>query len=312
MGIENSKFCDTGNVYFPVIVITGVCRSGKTLLGNMLATCSNVEYADEPYTAMLLPMVSHTKKVEMEFAREWFATYLCELFNDLLLLRRANFRPNDLSSIWTKKPPSEIFERLTKIDTRIEAKTYAKNKGTVLIITLSECSPFIDFILKALPNVKIVHVLRNGYDVARDVEMKEWFSNEQLLNPRNAQLYTSFKFNGLTWYLPWWVDDGEENYFLSLSEYERCLYYWCSMMEKSLESFQKSKCGEIRIQYEDLVASPKLEFDRISKCLALFPGALTSMKIAEVMSTNESSITVATIDKKLKNRVQLINRREVI
>jgi len=309
VGINNSTFIGMSTPYFPVTVITGVCRSGKTLLGNMLATCSNVEYADEPYTGMLLPMLSQTGKVEIEFAREWFAVYLCELFNDLLLLRRANFRPNDLSSIWTKKPPYEIFERLIKINTRTEVKEYAKKNGSALVVTLSECTPFIKFILEALPDAKIVHVVRNGYDVALDVEVKKWVSNEQLLSPTNAVLHTPFQFSGSTWFLPWWVNDGEEHYFLSLSEYERSLYYWCSLMEKSLEAFRKCKCGEILVRYEDLVAAPQQEFYRVSKCLSLVPGTLSSMKIAEVRSNNKSSIPVTKIDNEIKKQVQLINAK---
>jgi hypothetical protein len=275
----------------------------------MLATCSNVEYADEPHTGMLLPMVSQTGKVEIEFAGEWLAIYFCELFNDLLLLRRANFRPNDLSSIWTKKTPHEIFERLTKINTRTEVKQYVNENGSVLVVTLSECMPFIKFILQALPDAKIVHVVRNGYDVALEVEAKRWFSNEQLLSPMNAQLYTPFQFSGSTWYLPWWVNDGEEHYFLSLSEYERCLYYWCSLMEKSFEAFQKCNCGEILVRYEELVTSPQQEFDRVSKFLGLVPGTLSSMKIAEVIHSNKSGIPITPIDTKIERRIQLINAK---
>jgi len=255
-------------------------------------------------------MVSQTGKVEIEFAREWLAVYLCELFNDLLLLRRANFRPNDLSTIYTKKTPHEIFERLTKINTRTEVKQYAKENGSVLVVTLSECTPFIKFILQALPDVKIVHVVRNGYDVALEVEAKKWFSTEQLLCPTNAQLYTPFQYCGSNWYIPWWVNDGEEHYFLNLSEYERCLYYWCSLMEKSQDAFRKCDCGEILVRYEELVANPQQKFDHVSKSLGLFPGALSRIQISEVRCTNKSSIPVTTIDKKLKKWIQLINAEE--
>jgi len=80
----------------------------------------------------------------------------------------------------------------------------------------------------------------------------------------NAYLHTPFQFSGSTGYLRVWVNDGEEHYFLSLSEYERCHYYWRSLMEKSLEAFRKCNCGEILVHYDELVATPQQEFDRVS------------------------------------------------
>lgn len=105
------------------------------------------------------------------------------------------------------------------------------------------------------------------------------------------------------------VNNGEEYYFLSLSEYERGLYYWCSLMDKGLESLQKCDCGEILVRYEELVATPQQEFDRVYKFQGLASGTLSSMKIAEVMSNKKSGIPVTTIDIEIKKRVQLINAK---
>lgn len=306
MGLKNCSFFGINNLYFPVTVITGVCRSGKTLLGNLLATCSNVEYADEPYTAMMLPMVAYTEKLDLEFAKGWLASYLAELFNDLILLRRANFRPEDLSSIWTKKPPVEIFERLTRINTRDEAARYAKENGSKLIVILSECMPFVGFILEAIPGVKIVHVVREGHAVARDVERKKWFSDGQLLNPKMAQLYRPYSYSGATWYLPWWVDHGEEDYFLSLSDYERGLYYWCSLMAKGLMALRECVGNEILVRFEDLVASPQQEFNRIIESLGLVPGSLSNMKISEIRPISRHVTLLPANDLELQKRVQEI------
>ena len=292
---------------FPVVVVTGVCRSGKTLLGNLLGTCPKAEYADEPHTGMLLPMVASTGKIETKIAAGWLAANFSELFNDLLLLRRANFRPKDLSSIWTKKHPLEIFERLNNLNTRTDALQYANNNNSTLLVTLSECAPFIEFIRRALPCSRFVHVMRNGYDVAQDVAAKGWLSDKQLNNPMNAQLYTSIQRKGLTWHMPWWVDDDEHDYFLSLTEYERGIYYWCSLMEKGLNAFQSCDYGEIPVHYQDLVAKPQQEFNRVTQCLGFEPGPLTHTKIEEIKPMIFRSPPI--IDASIKKRLQILTTK---
>lgn len=306
MGIKSSFFLERNQQSFPVVVITGVCRSGKTLLGNLLATCPQVEYADEPHTGMLLPMIASTGKIETEFAARWLAASFSELFNDLLLLRAANFRPRDLSSIWTKKPPKEIFDRLNNLNTRADAMKYMKENKSSLVVTLSECAPFVEFIRKALPDSKFVHVVRNGYNVARDVVAKKWFSDEQLINPVNTQLYTSIYHNGSTWYLPWWIDDEEHEYFLRLTEYDRCVYYWCVLMEKGLNAFQSDNYGEVQVSYEEFVAKPHQELMRISEYLGFSPGLLTNTMVSDI-KPEIVDLPSPVIDSTLKKRLDKLN-----
>jgi hypothetical protein len=308
LGIENSNFLEINQESLPVVVITGACRSGKTLLGNLLATCPQAEYADEPHTGMLLPMLASTGKIETEFAAGWLAANFSELFNELLLLRGANFRSTDLSSIWTKKPQNEIFYRLKRLNTRADAVQYARKNGSSLVVTLSECVPFLEFIRKALPGSRFVHVVRNGYDVARDVAAKRWLSDEQLMHPMNAQLYTPIHRDRLTWYLPWWVNDEEHEYFLRLTEYERGIYYWCLLVEKGLDALRSSDYGEIRVRYEDLVANPQQEFNRVAGSLGFQPGLLTKLRIDEIRPIIEG-LPHPAIDPSLEKRLQKLNMK---
>ena len=305
MGIENAFFLEIKKRAFPVVVITGVCRSGKTLLGNILATCKQAEYADEPYTCMMLPMIANSGKIDQEFAVRWMAANMNELFNDLILLRAANFRPGDLSSIWSKKGPEEIFNRLTAINTRAEAAEYVKRNNSQLVITLSESMPFVNFILKAVPEVKIIHVVRDPYRVAADVVEKGWVSDEQLITPLMAQLYTEFNHLGTKWHLPWWVNDEEHGYFIRLSEYERGVYYWWSLMEKGLQAFKAASCDEIMVRYEELIRRPQYVFEQIACPLGFAFGNLTNLKLQQVKCG--SKVTgIQAIDSALSGRINII------
>ncbi len=298
----------SNNFNSPVVVITGACRSGKTLLGNLLATCPEVEYADEPWTGMVLPMAVDSGKIEKEFASSIFSAYFFELFCDLILLRRANFRRKDLSSIWTKKTAEEIDLRLNKLGTRGEVLTFLKSNNSTLLVTLSECAPFADFILAALNHAQMIHVVRNPFDVAWDVLEKKWFSDEQLLSPLNATLYSAITISRQTWYLPWWVNEGEEEFFVKLSDYERSLYYWCSLMDKGLEAFQSCESKEILVLYENLVSHTEHEFNRVISYLGFTRGKLADQMIEGVKSNHKERITPK-IDKNILDWTNELNRK---
>ncbi len=241
-----------------------------------------------------------------QFAAGWLAANFNELFNDLILLRGANFRPNDLSSIWSKKDHLEIFHRLANLHTRNDAAQYARTNGSMLVVTLAECTPFLGFLAKALPGVRVIHVVRNAYDVAHDVAEKKWFSDDQLVTPAMAQLYTRIDHDGAVWHLPWWVGDEDQSYFIKLTDYERGIYYWCSLMERGLESLRSCPCGEIFLRYEDLVIDPQSAFDRVAGALGLSAGPLTTRKIAEVQGRGSIAPRVP-IDPILEKRIREVN-----
>jgi hypothetical protein len=302
---SEAKFYSPSTSKFPVTVITGTCRSGKTLLGNILATCPSVEYADEPWTAMLLPMAAKTGKIERALVNGWLGAFVSELFNDLVLMRQANFRPNDLSSIWTKKTPSEILQRLIGLSSRVDVSRFAKLNNLSLVMTLSECGSFVDVIKESILNAQFIHVVRNGFHVGFDVAEKRWLSDEQLKHPLNAQLYVQFEHQQTTFYLPWWVDIGDESYFLQLTEYERALYYWLSLIGKTPSGQGETTMHVVR--YSELVSTPRVVLDRIFKEFKLFDGPMTESEIAQISLRSQPGPNVG-IDQGLVERVDQINK----
>jgi hypothetical protein len=278
------------------------------LLGNLLATCSHVEYADEPYTGMLLPMAAHSGKVDRQFAVDWLSTYFGELFHDLVLLRRANFRPHDLSSIWSKKPPAEIFERLNGLRSRDEVSRHVASHGTSLLVTLSESAPFLDIVSEALPAAKIVHVVRDGFEVAAAVLEKGWFADAALRRPTIAQLFTPVERHDGLWHVPWWVDAGDEQAFIEMAEADRCAYYWCSLMEKGRGRLRAGAGLEgLVVRYESLVRNPRQEFHRAASFLNARPGPLTEVRLGEIVERADRSL-VDRISPGLRARVRSLNK----
>jgi len=229
---------------FRIVVITGACRSGKTCLGNFLAKEDFVEYEDEPLFLMMLPVMAGLGMINKKVAEDIFLACSTEFLIDRVLMRNANFRPQDLSTVWTKKCAKDIFERLD-LKGREEARNYIYSKSLVLLYTFAEVTPFVDFI-----PAPVIHVVRDRESVAKDIVKKGWFSEEKLLCPTNAMICREIEYKKKKWYLPWWVKDEK---FIEMTEYEKGLYYWQVLADRSDPMLDK--CFVIR--FEKMIKNPQ-------------------------------------------------------
>lgn len=277
-----------------VVIITGVGRSGKTLVGNALGTCHGVDHIDEPWFPMMLPILAGHGLIPEKLAIHMLQTSIGELSNDRILMRNVNFRPADLSSIWQQKTPQEIFTRLLGLYSRDDVRRYAHCKKASLVLTLTDTLPFWRFFCKALPGCQVIHVLRDGLDVAHDVAQKHWLSDDELLRPMNALPYREYSCpgNSSKYYLPFWVESGEEERYLSLSEYARGLYYWRRLME--LSEFTDARQGypqsPLVVKFQDVLNSPQETLSALIETLGMGKTELTEQHIARIVpKTNEEA-----------------------
>jgi hypothetical protein len=303
-GYENLSFSSTKEHFkFKTAVTIGACRSGKTTLCMLLSTCNFVEFAEDPWIAKILPLIKGLgANIEDDIVKELFLNFITELWNDIILLRAVSFRPDDTSTIWNQKNIEEIFYRFSKIGTRKDVSKFKKK--SLLLINLSEVLPFIRFFLDVMPKTKLIHIIRNATDVAHDCYFKHWFSDQQLLRPVKALPYKVFHNRGQSWHIPWWVNLGEEELFLSYNEYSRCIYYWCQNVQAGLEEIDRvndKKC--YTVFYEEMVRRPEKVLSEISKYLSITPGPLTGMAISEVKKRDNISLNI--VDQKINSELQL-------
>lgn len=291
---------------FRSVFITGTRRAGKSLLGDILGTYQNVEYAEEPYPIMSFPSAIHFGSIEPQFGTTYLRSMIAQSLIECVLLRSANFRANDLSSIWRKKTPNEIFERMATLEGAADAWSYIKKNKVTFILTLPENMAFPQNLLQASPEASFIHVVRNGFDVANDVMRKQWFTLENLKTPRFSNLYYRYT-NRESWFLPWWVTPGDEDRFLSYSEYERSLYYWVAQHRSSrLDELNNDRL--FVVDYDRFVADPGFQIRRIQDSLQLTPGQLTNQELRKVELRLEKP-RVSQIDKNLRDSVIEINTK---
>lgn len=310
MAVKSSLSFTSGekNLNFRMGIIMGTCRTGKTLLGNLLATAHEVEFAEEPWLPYQLPVLAGTQVIGRDIAKDMFRTYATELINEMVLLRYANFRSNDISSIWKQKSADGIWHRLSKLNTRADARAFIETNKSLLLLALAETHVFCDFFSEAIPECKLIYVIRRGYDVAQEIAAKCWFSNEQLLKPINALLLRKVRYSGKDWHLPWWVDSDKEEMFIGFSNLERSIYYWCVQTERGLQAVKRLPGGKgcLIVKFEDLVSNPQAWANQVAEFLGVTLSPISLAAIEKVYPAQKSASIQTKIDKHLHDQLRAL------
>lgn len=274
---------------FNVGVVVGLNRSGKTLIGSLIDTFDGSCHIDEPWTGMMLPVAQHFNLIKRDYARDMMAAYAGDLFNELVLLRGANLRPNDCSSVWKTTAPEEIFYRLGVLRTHSDAQSFVNKKGGLLLLNLEAMLPFLDFIELVFMSSKKIIMVRNPFVVAGLIEEKGWLSDKYLGDPclSDGLLYRKFHYkkNNKVMSIPWWVAELECERFLALNEFSRALYYWSNIYSMRQDVNKEILAGKtcMTIKYEDLIANKS---EVLETLLALFdakPTAMTAKRLSEII-----------------------------
>lgn len=293
-----------------VILITGACRSGKTLLSKLLCSMKDVEWIEEPYSLETLPVLMAFGLINPSIFKSYIYTSSQELFNDNILLRNGNFRPNDLSTVWNIKKSPEIFHRLLNVKTREDVKKYMSTNNPYFVLDLPEILPFVELIRNCFSDMHIIHVIRNPYCVALEIEKKQWFSTSNLLAPNNGLLFYQWKNEQYKKiFLPWWVEESDIDEFLTSSEYERGLLYWKSMVSFNhcnLDAYDAYSNCDYLIRYEDMVSNPQKTLSSLIKDLNIEPTS-KSIEISNELHMDEvNAICKKEVNHLSKSTIQTI------
>ena len=100
--------------------------------------------------------------------------------------------------------------------------------------------PFLSFapgfVLDALPDARIIHIVRDGRDCANSlVRTYDVLTDEKLQHLRGSEMRLGRKVDDR--YVPWWMDEGHDAAFLESSPYVRAIWMWKAMVRRCYERF---------------------------------------------------------------------------
>ena len=116
-----------------------------------------------------------------------------------------------------------------------------------------------DFVLDALPDAQIVHIVRDGRDCANSlVNSYDVLTDEKLTHLKGSEMRIGRPYDER--YVPWWVEPGRDDEFVQSSPFVRAMWMWKAMVGRCHRSFSEPvvrRSGRVMVlKYEDFVQDP--------------------------------------------------------
>ncbi|MBI5233267.1 MAG: DegT/DnrJ/EryC1/StrS family aminotransferase [Deltaproteobacteria bacterium] len=228
-----------------MVLITGPARSGTTILGNLIQSAREVEYAFEPAAMFtLFPLINELAEKHW---RILFET-LCyeDLLNGLVSGRGINLNKNDDSCIFNAKPEGLVHERLSTSLTKERMESLVM--GAVFGAKMPDITGCLPRFKDYYPSARVVAMARRANECINSVIRKKWFEDISEYSPALFWPYHIYK--GCK--LPHWADPEDWDFWLGASSMERAAYHYIRTMEP-LSAIK----GLILVNYHRLLSEPE-------------------------------------------------------
>jgi hypothetical protein len=235
------------------VIIDGFSRSGKFLLGQLVASLDNVEYIQNPFVFETILYLTRLKKIDLDVA-----TILCQTDCDLntynmIVGRNLNTRLDDMSAIQNSTNPEKFFQRATTKDSKVLLDTYINNNFLPLyVIHEGLCNAHLMF--HFYPGSKIINIQRDPVQLILSWYKRGW-------GTRFGTDPTSFSisFTSRLQPSPWFALDWKPAYG-ELSIMDRIVKSIFTLTQFAKEEYElltsKQKSQILFIDYYDLVYKP--------------------------------------------------------
>ena len=115
------------------------------------------------------------------------------------------------------------------------------------------------FVVDALPDAPIVHIVRDGRDCANSlVESYDVLSDEKLTHLKGSEMRLGRSYDER--YVPSWVEEGRDEQFISSSPYARAIWMWKAMVGRCRAVYgiegEKTNGQVMVLRYEDFMQDP--------------------------------------------------------
>jgi hypothetical protein len=273
------------------VMITGFPRGGTTIVGKLIGTFSNVEYAFEPPLMTYLDANLRTNSMDKESILKTLKTYLYyDYFANYIHGRNYNFRPEDDSSILGMKPFAEIFKKWSEIDNVQDARKSQDDTGFVFAFKFPGIYNLAGALFAKIPKLKIIDITRNPDRVLASMMAKGWFWDENLTDKKATGLWPFHPSNGKCM-VPYLVKKEDIDKWQKMNNASRTVYI-CNRLTEDKLNFQaevKSNKNYFNLEFESFLQKPEEILEELLDFLNLERGEMTPVVLDEIAATSPPS-----------------------
>jgi hypothetical protein len=144
-----------------------------------------------------------------------------------------------------------------------------------------------DLVFDALPGSRLIHLVRDGRDVADSlVRSYDVLSDRALAGLETNEVPIGRRHDSI--FVPWWVEVGKEEAFASADQYVRAIWMWREMASRCQAFLAREDVGAsgrvLTVKYERLMTDPVGEGHRIVEHLGLDTTAIVEKRLREAHS----------------------------
>ena len=265
MGIQKLPVLERKNIFVDhPLLVEGVSRSGKFLLGNLLAGIEGIEGIQWVGMVEQLVHLYHLGHIEREALKAIILIQFDNLAYQRMIGRNLNFRYDDKTSIYNSPNPKAFLERCLGADGEVVVD-FVKANNLCFSFLIHEAFQDIDLFLEASSHLKVIHVERHPVDLVFSWFKRGW-GRRLGTDTRDCTVILEGKKGPL----PWFAHDAEEKY-AEVSEMDRvinALFLINHMAEtRRVRLSNEQKKGIHFISYEALLVEPDRELEKIATFL---------------------------------------------
>jgi hypothetical protein len=261
------------------VIITGVGRSGTTILGKIIGSMDPVFYLFEPALTKYIASFPYSDI----FCKILFEDYFLGLVHG-----RGNMNPHDWSYAGNHEELDSIRYRRARLRRRSDALEWIQKNQPLWVIKNPEFTHLMEYAHTHFPGIRYLHILRNGLDVVRSSMERGWYTDKYCNEDIVEQTYN---FDDIR--VPHFVSSPEDRVlWQKWDPITRAACAWRSLTEQGIKYKHRNKDSVIQFRYKDFCKQPKRYSNYIADKLDLTITDLTKEHIGEVFNKPSDDLEI--------------------
>ena len=279
------------------VIITGMGRSGTTILGKIVGSMSPAFYLFEPALTKYIASFPYSDI----FTKILFEDYFLPLIHG-----RGNSNPHDWSFIGNHEEMADVYNRQARLRRRSDAIKWIEKHNPLWIIKNPEFQYLMEYAHTHLCGVRYIHILRNGINVVRSSMERGWYTNQHC----EDIIDQTYKFDDIP--VPHFVSEVEDrSLWQKWTPITRSACAWRNLTTAGIQYKNRNNDSVIQFRYEDFCKHAERYSNYIAEKLCLTMTKLTARHVGEVFSkpSDDLEIPVSHIEQPERDKFVRLNKQ---